>query len=209
MIKHTTIDCLNCQEVLGNRADWPTPGGKPFAVADHSIPHCCPESAVSSDCLIWTHAVNTDGYATTRVGHRKILVCRKLLGILDRPDLMAIHYCDVRRCVNPDHLRAGTASDNMQDSLRRGRFAKAKLQPAAVLDILQDNARGDSASAIAARHGVGANAVRDIISGRTWSAVGGHLRTETARQSTIARRPAVGRRAGQMAAAGQMGIPGL
>ena len=37
------------------------------------------------------------------------------------PDgLQVLHRCDVRSCVNPDHLYVGTISQNMQDSIRRG-----------------------------------------------------------------------------------------
>lgn len=32
-----------------------------------------------------------------------------------------MHTCDVRSCVNPNHLRAGTRSANMQDMLAKGR----------------------------------------------------------------------------------------
>lgn len=35
--------------------------------------------------------------------------------------LHVMHSCDNRRCINPDHLSAGTRSDNMQDCARKGR----------------------------------------------------------------------------------------
>lgn len=38
------------------------------------------------------------------------------------PDGMDVcHSCDVRHCVNPAHLFIGTAKDNIQDSIRKGR----------------------------------------------------------------------------------------
>ena len=35
-----------------------------------------------------------------------------------------LHKCDVRCCVNPDHLYAGTQQDNMDDAVRRGRMSR-------------------------------------------------------------------------------------
>lgn len=35
--------------------------------------------------------------------------------------LRVLHQCDVRRCVNPDHLFLGTQKENLQDMVRKGR----------------------------------------------------------------------------------------
>ena len=41
------------------------------------------------------------------------------------------HHCDVRGCVNPDHLFWGTNSDNQKDSARKGRagLQKTRVRP--------------------------------------------------------------------------------
>lgn len=35
-----------------------------------------------------------------------------------------LHKCDVRCCVNPNHLYAGTQQDNVDDAVRRGRMSR-------------------------------------------------------------------------------------
>jgi hypothetical protein len=41
-----------------------------------------------------------------------------------RPGEQINHTCDNRRCVRPDHLYRGSQRDNMQDRLRRGKYAR-------------------------------------------------------------------------------------
>ncbi len=39
------------------------------------------------------------------------------------PDKMWVcHSCDTPKCINPDHLFVGTQSDNIKDSVKKGRF---------------------------------------------------------------------------------------
>ncbi len=37
-------------------------------------------------------------------------------------ELSVMHMCDNRACVNPSHLTVGTAKDNAQDKMRKGRW---------------------------------------------------------------------------------------
>ena len=44
-------------------------------------------------------------------------------------ELNVLHKCDNRKCINPDHLFAGTQKDNMQDCKSKGRMTQiAKIQ---------------------------------------------------------------------------------
>lgn len=38
--------------------------------------------------------------------------------------LMVCHTCDVRNCINPDHLFLGTAQDNSTDMVQKGRVSR-------------------------------------------------------------------------------------
>lgn len=55
-------------------------------------------------------------------------------------DMMALHRCDRPECVNPDHVRPGTAKDNANDAAMRGRI-KSRLTDQQVHTILTTSAR--------------------------------------------------------------------
>lgn len=96
------------------------------------------------------------------------------------------HHCDVPLCVNPEHLFAGTAKQNYDDMIQKGRGpdpfiikdetgeknANAKLSDEEILEIRRLRASGSSYRHLKARFGIKSNGhVRNIITGKLW----GHL----------------------------------
>lgn len=79
-------------------------------------------------CWLWTGAKISTGYGTIGWHGRTLLAHRVafILGRLGNPfGLFVCHHCDVKLCVRPDHLFLGTNSDNLQDSISKGRFVRA------------------------------------------------------------------------------------
>ena len=89
------------------------------------------------------------------------------------PDGMhVLHKCDVRCCVNPEHLFLGTNSDNVKDKVSKGRQAKdksmgpVKLKPEQVREIRKEKGVH---RIIGLRYGVGRSQVRRIQLGEAWT----------------------------------------
>ena len=83
------------------------------------------ESKISMDangCWLWQGSKDADGYG--RAFHAKRLAHRvsyeEFIGPIPE-GLSALHRCDVRCCVNPEHLFLGTQQDNMKDMYIKGR----------------------------------------------------------------------------------------
>jgi hypothetical protein len=73
-------------------------------------------------CWLWTAYVNERGYAKYRISPRSVRAHRvayeALVGVV--PDGLELdHRCHVRHCVNPEHLRAVTHSQNLSNRLPR------------------------------------------------------------------------------------------
>ena len=77
-------------------------------------------------CWLWTGSKNLSGYGKVYIAKRTYLVHRIVWRIFygNIPDgLCVLHKCDVRSCVNPEHLFIGTITDNYNDMLRKRRSA--------------------------------------------------------------------------------------
>ena len=91
-----------------------------------------------SGCWLWLGALDRDGYGRFRVdwrdqpmgAHRAswLLHCGAI-----PDDKMVLHRCDVRCCVNPDHLFLGDAMANWRDCVAKQRDARGTRHPHALL----------------------------------------------------------------------------
>ena len=80
-------------------------------------------------CWEWIGSKFQSGYGRIMMqgrtwrAHRAALLLRGV----DIPDgMQACHHCDNRACVRPDHLYVGTAKQNIQDCVKRGRQRYAR-----------------------------------------------------------------------------------
>lgn len=76
------------------------------------------------DCWIWGGAITSQGYGHFEVRGKLTKAHRFsyewVYGTIPS-GLHILHTCDVRPCVNPFHLRAGTQQENIQDAVCKGR----------------------------------------------------------------------------------------
>lgn len=126
-------------------------------------------------CWLWMGKVTTAGYGRVVVDGRAT-VAHRLSYRLHRgaiPDgLFVCHHCDVRLCVNPEHLFLGDAAANLGDMVRKGRSNRgerhghSKLTPDAVLAIRSSLLTG---KALAEQYGVARSCISRVRNRRAWS----------------------------------------
>lgn len=78
----------------------------------------------NTGCWLWTGYYSYNGYGRVRQNHRKTPAHRMVWELAHGPvpaGMFVLHRCDTRPCVNPDHLFLGTAQDNVNDMVSKGR----------------------------------------------------------------------------------------
>jgi len=147
-------------------------------------------------CWLWTSVPNQNGYGRFSfggVGGHNVLAHRVSYFIHygEIPDgLFVCHKCDVRLCVNPEHLFIGTQKDNLRDAIAKGRLKmgrdhgsnvrpetvprgvnhwSAKLTEEQVRAIRSEYVpRKVTCAKLAAKYGINNAHVSHIVRGKSW-----------------------------------------
>lgn len=128
-------------------------------------------------CWLWVGATSDRGYGHLKVGDKYISAHRYSYMIHkgEIGNMNVCHACDVRLCVNPDHLFLGTQKNNIDDMIKKGRGrigqqrANNKLSPDQVIAIRQEyEPRINSFAKLARRNKISIGTVQAIIENKTW-----------------------------------------
>lgn len=92
-------------------------------------------------CWLWRADKQSGGYGYFAVARNEMRLAHRVAWELTHgaiPDgIRVLHHCDNHLCVNPDHLFLGTARDNTQDMLTKGRHAHGESHPKTTLTTEQ------------------------------------------------------------------------
>lgn len=139
--------------------------------------------AKSDGCWLWTGAPDFEGYGRIKVGPRRMIGAHRCslqlaIGRELTTTERALHRCDVRLCVRPDHLYVGDATDNMRDAIERGLWrargssnGRSKLNEQQVLEIRAALSAGARQKDLAEKYGVSRQPIWLIAHGKNWKHV--------------------------------------
>lgn len=133
-----------------------------------------------NQCWIWTGYIN-NGYGSVYVNGKQIRAHIFSYQSYNGPflkNLLIRHTCDIKTCVNPNHLLIGTHQDNMDDAVERNKIAHGEKQGISILtenkakfiliSLLNDTY---SSRQLANMFGVKRTTINKISSGRNWKRV--------------------------------------
>lgn len=135
-------------------------------------------------CIEFTGHLNHNGYGTIGDSNGKKILAHRAAWTVHvgqiPADMLILHRCDNRRCINTAHLFVGTQSDNVRDAASKGRTWpqkygvpcgdknwNTKTPDAVVLEMRRAYAAGEGTqAAIGARFGVTPKHASGLISGK-------------------------------------------
>lgn len=141
-----------------------------------------------SDCIYWQGRatgcrptkIQPDG--TNMVAARWVYMQHWGIAKADLIGLVIRHTCDQPRCVNIEHLVAGTQKQNVDDSIERGRHVRgekhgcARLTEADVRAIRDEyiptkGRKYGNGRMLAAKYGISSSQLSEIVRGTSWAHV--------------------------------------
>ena len=135
------------------------PGAPPIRPIDYTVNE--------NDCWVWNWSVERKGYATVRVNGRSLKAHRVSYELSTGPipeGNIIRHLCGNPTCLNPEHLEAGTGSENMRDMVVAGKQGNQKLTVDDAANIRQIYSEDRISQAeLGRRYGVTSSTIRKII----------------------------------------------
>lgn len=134
-------------------------------------------------CWLWVGAINSGGYGSFKLDGKIQSSHRVSFGIFkgEIPEgKWVLHHCDVRNCVNPDHLYLGDRNQNVADMWNRQRnpdrdgenHPKCKLSDEEVIEIrLKYIPRIVTQKSLAEEYGVTQGLITKIVNNKIWDHV--------------------------------------
>jgi hypothetical protein len=142
---------------------------------------------VTKSCWLWKASKNSYGYGRYKSSGKTGAAHRFCWEFINGPipaGMSVLHKCDVRDCVNPEHLFLGTHIDNMDDMKRKSRSAQKENHPHSKLTeeqakfIKMNYKKGTpggpyqrseySLRGLATKYNVDIKTIKRIVSGKTW-----------------------------------------
>lgn len=124
---------------------------------------------VINECWIYRGYKDKDGYGIFgRTGERKAhrIAYREANKDTFDKSLCVLHTCDVRACINPDHLYQGTPADNARDAKERGRLLGPRKVSLEIIDDMRGlHKLGWTQQKIADFYGVSNQSVSNYVRG--------------------------------------------
>jgi len=139
------------------------------------------EPVTESGCWLWTAYINHLGYGKFQLKGKwrnANRVCWELINGPIPDGMDVLHKCDIRCCVNPNHLFLGTHTDNMQDMIAKGRAPRRDGEHNGNAKITREQAeeiralyapRKTSASKLGRSFGLSESSVLSIIKRKSWN----------------------------------------
>jgi len=125
-------------------------------------------------CWIWTGMLTDSGYgmlcAQGKLRRAHVFAYKQFVGPVP-VGMCVLHECDMRCCVNPDHLKLGTKKQNSEDAMVRKRYPTGEQHgntPLTTAQVLSIRADTRTQRLIAADYGVCQMTISNIKRGATW-----------------------------------------
>ena len=121
----------------------------------------------TDSCWLWTGTLDKDGYGAWWLEGKLFRAHRAMMELAGRaipPNLVSRHLCNVRNCVNPKHIVAGTVKENVHDQLVLGTHSRLKYSKEIVNKIRAEyESKQVSQRSLARKYGISPSHVNEIL----------------------------------------------